>query len=102
MIYKVQEMVERLHMRYDCDVTGLPTAAGVMMLDAADLLCELRDELAAARAEVEQARQYAHDLAVAMHRHSYEHVPQWQPLPDLLGLITQIDNMAAGRRQDKP
>jgi hypothetical protein len=39
---------------------------------------------------------YARNLAVSMHRNHYADVKQWRPLPDVLGLLTQIDNMTAG------
>ncbi len=41
------------------------------------------------------ALDYARALAVALHDKHYPQVVQWEPLPDLLGLLTQIDNMAA-------
>ena len=40
---------------------------------------------------------YARSLAVGMWEHYYKaEAPNWEPLPDLLGLLTQIDNMVAG------
>lgn len=35
----------------------------------------------------------ATDIAVALHRDHFVHVPQWRPLEDLRGVISQIDNM---------
>jgi hypothetical protein len=40
---------------------------------------------------------YAYRLAWALWEKHYKiDAPDWKPLPDLLGLLTQIDNMAAG------
>jgi hypothetical protein len=39
---------------------------------------------------------YALTLAEAIHRKHFPEVTQWKPLPDLLGLLTQIDNMTSG------
>jgi hypothetical protein len=43
-----------------------------------------------------QAKIYATTLAIAMHAKYYPEVTQWKPLPDTLGLLTQIDNMVSG------
>ena len=43
-----------------------------------------------------QAKNYATTLAIAIHAKHYADVKQWKPLPDLLGLLTQIDNMTSG------
>ena len=50
-----------------------------------------------------QAKNYATTLAIKIHAKHYAEVKQWQPLPDMLGLLTQIDNMTCGlvRRTDK-
>lgn len=47
---------------------------------------------------------YASRLAVALwEKHYKDTAPQWKPLPDLLGVLTQIDNMTAGLiRQPEP
>lgn len=44
----------------------------------------------------EHAHRWATELAAAMARKFYPEVPQWRPLPDLLGVITQIDHMVTG------
>ena len=50
-----------------------------------------------------QAKNYATTLAIALHAMHYPEVTQWKPLPDTLGLLTQIDNMTASlTRRDKP
>lgn len=39
---------------------------------------------------------YATNLAIALwERHWKADAPDWKPLPDLLGVLTQIDNMSA-------
>lgn len=57
-------------------------------------IAQLEADLAAAQA-------YATTFAVSIHKQHYaEDAPNWQPLPDLVGLPTQIDNMYAGLRND--
>lgn len=57
---------------------------------------EAADEIERLRRERDEATRYAENLAVALSRH-FPHVPQWKPLTgDLIGLLTQIDNMTAG------
>lgn len=48
----------------------------------------------------EQAYQYALTLADALMAKHYPDNKDWQPLGDLTGLLTQIDNMAAGKMPD--
>lgn len=48
-----------------------------------------------AEAERDEATSYAKNLAEGLHRKHYAEVTQWKPLDDLLGLLTQIDNMTA-------
>lgn len=43
-----------------------------------------------------KARNYAKTLAIALHAKHFPEVTQWKPLPDTLGLLTQIDNMVSG------
>ncbi len=48
-----------------------------------------------------QATREARRLAETIWRRRYrESAPQWKPLPDCVGLITQIDNMCAGLLED--
>ncbi|ARO14399.1 hypothetical protein BVG79_01053 [Ketogulonicigenium robustum] len=62
--------------------------------DAARLALSQRDT---ARAETGRAKEYATSLAVCLHKTHYEtDAPDWQPFEDLLGVLTQIDNMTAG------
>lgn len=48
--------------------------------------------------EIERAASYAEHLACAIwERHYKDDAPHWKPLSgDVLGLLTQIDNMTAG------
>jgi len=63
-------------------------------VDQAKCIAQLSADLAAAQS-------YATTLAVSMHKQHYaEDAPNWQPLPDLVGLLTQIDNMYTGLRND--
>jgi hypothetical protein len=43
-----------------------------------------------------QALGYATRLAEAIARKHYPEVPQFRVLPDLMGILTQIDNMTSG------
>lgn len=56
----------------------------------------LTAHLDALKEENEVAYREARGLAVAMHRSYYWEVTQWQPLEDLRGVISQIDNMTTG------
>lgn len=51
---------------------------------------------AAAPANSEQAHRWATELATNMARKFYPDVPQFEVLPDLVGVISQIDNMTTG------
>jgi hypothetical protein len=57
---------------------------------------EAADEIERLLEEQQKATLYAESLAVALSRH-FPHVPQWRPFTgDLIGLLTQIDNMTTG------
>jgi len=47
-------------------------------------------------AERERSMGYATTLATDIHAKHFPEVTQWKPLPDTLGLLTQIDNMTCG------
>jgi hypothetical protein len=47
-------------------------------------------------AQLAEAARYATSLAVYLRDKFYPEVTQWQPLNDLLGVLSQIDNMIAG------
>lgn len=54
-------------------------------------------EVLCAAAEAEESLGYATRLAQSLwEQHWKAAAPQWKPLPDLLGVLTQIDNMTAG------
>jgi hypothetical protein len=57
-------------------------------------------KVALAQPEQEQepvAHYYAKHLAIAIwEKHYKDTAPDWRPLPDLMGVLTQIDNMAVG------
>ena len=65
--------------------------------EAAKWIRQAADRIAELRAEIDEARSYASHLATTMAAHDGA-IEDWRPLPDLIGLLTQIDNMAAGRR----
>ena len=44
----------------------------------------------------DQPLRYATDLAIYLAKKFYPDVTQWRPLDDLVGVLTQIDNMVAG------
>lgn len=48
------------------------------------------------RSDEELANYQLRQLATYMAREFYPEVPQWRPLDDTLGLISQIDNMVTG------
>ena len=66
--------------------------------DCRTCACAERNRL---RLRLEEATMYARMLAVNMHARNYPEVPQWRPLRELMGLLTQIDNMTAGLRIDE-
>jgi len=43
--------------------------------------------------DYKEALAYAETLAMRIHQKHYSHITTWRPLPDLVGLLTQIDNM---------
>lgn len=47
--------------------------------------------------QLAEAQGYATRLATSLwDKHWKQDAPEWQPLPDLIGLLTQIDNACAG------
>jgi hypothetical protein len=46
--------------------------------------------------EMEEALKYATGLACSLAIKHYSELHQWKPLPDLIGVLTQIDNMTTG------
>ena len=69
-------------------------------LDVSPILAgEAEEALRAALAQQDEpnAHGYASRLAVAIwEKHYKDAAPQWKPLDDLMGVLTQIDNMTSG------
>lgn len=59
-----------------------------------------RPEIKAMAQELLDARREALILARALHEQEYSHVSEWVPDEDVVGLILQISNMAAGLRDE--
>jgi len=88
-------VVDDFNQRLIDRTTGFMQTLGQQALEIASLKQE-RDEF---RKIVFDSHREAHDLAIAMHRNYYmETAPHWEPLPEVPGLISQIDNMYAGVR----
>lgn len=51
------------------------------------------------KTELEQATYELRKLAVFMAKEFYPEVPQWSPLDDAVGLVSQIDNMVTGLKR---
>lgn len=51
-------------------------------------------EIERLKSDAERVNTYAKNLAISMHRKHFSHVTQWEPLPDTIGLITQIESMS--------
>lgn len=51
------------------------------------------------REREQRTASYATALAFSLHAQHFSEVTQWKPLPDTLGLLTQIDNMVVGLRE---
>jgi len=64
--------------------------------DAAPAVSEPAERNSAGETPTEHAHRWATELAVNMAKKFFPEVTQWKPLPDLLGVITQIDNMTCG------
>lgn len=56
---------------------------------------------AAGETPTQHAHRWATELAISMARKLYPEVQQFEPLPDLLGVITQIDNMVTGLQRKR-
>ena len=83
-------------------VTDEETANHISILfrRAGSEIAALQSDLAAVKAEQDAVFKEAHFLATAIHRKHYHEVTQWKPLDYTAGLISQIDNMAAGLSLD--
>ena len=60
--------------------------------DRATLLLALTE----AQERAERATAYTRDLAIAITRKHYPENTAWEPLSDLIGILTQIDNATTG------
>lgn len=68
-------------------------------LEKIDAITKERDE---ARAEITTAKQEVLGLVTSIWKKEHQsEAPHWQPLPDLQGLISQLDNMYAGMRTQR-
>jgi hypothetical protein len=100
----VRDLVERLRSTAEDDLRAIARDASTMKLMTepaelnrwAHLVEEAADTLSRLLEENLAATGYALRLAQAIHAKHYAGNPTWEPLPDLLGLLTQIDNMSAG------
>ena len=63
-------------------------------LEAAEALRKQHDEIERLKADADRVNSCAKNLAIAMHRKNFSNITQWEPLPDTMGLISQIDNMS--------
>ena len=61
---------------------------------ATKMLLQQRAEIERLEADAKRVNSCAKNLAIAMHGQHFSHVTQWEPLPDTMGLISQIDNMS--------
>jgi hypothetical protein len=60
-------------------------------------LNEAAASLTSLQAKLDDATSYAERLAVSLHaKHYQQDAPNWKPLPDLYGILTQLDNMSTG------
>lgn len=96
-----EEIIADLHALYDSEmITENDSGDALIRLDAA--VCaveeaEQRHTTPPAAQRQPDAYGYAKRLAVAIWEQHYKDVaPQWNPLDDLMGVLTQIDNMTAG------
>ena len=67
---------------------------------AAILLRRQHAEIERLKADADRVNSCAKNLAIAMHRKNFSNITQWEPLPDTMGLISQIDNMSCWTRDD--
>ncbi len=57
---------------------------------------QIINELRKVKKEKYEAKEYARNLAIVIHKKFYSEVTAWDPYDDLLGLLTQIDDMCSG------
>jgi len=70
--------------------------------EAADALESLTDTRGEDMRELEQGKDELRRLIESIWRAEYRHTaPEWKALPDLVGMVTQVDNMYAGVRSQR-
>jgi len=60
---------------------------------------EQEAQIAALQTELAEAENYATNLANVLYEKHWSHQTEWELLPNLIGVLTQIDNMTAGLSQ---
>jgi len=60
---------------------------------------EQEAQIAALQTELAEAENYATNLANVLYEKHWSHQAEWELLPNLIGVLTQIDNMTAGLSQ---
>ena len=68
----------------------IPIAGGL----AVEALRRQHAEIERLKSDAERVNTYAKNLAISTHRKHFSHITQWEPLPDTIGLITQIESMS--------
>lgn len=75
---------------------GQVSAAATQAFAQADIEKRINSVLdpsyASSQAEIESAKTYLRSLLTSFVKEHCDPVPEWAPLPDLLGMLTQIDN----------
>ena len=70
------------------------SCSSFVKLEAAAMLRRQHAEIERLKADADRVNSCAKNLAIAMHRKNFSNITQWEPLPDTMGLISQIDNMS--------
>lgn len=95
LIEAVNQALEALE-----NIDGIDTETECVTIDVDDVITALRTAIE--QAETAQGQQpdaygYAKRIAEAIWKKHYQSTaPQWEPLDDLVGVLTQIDNMTSG------
>src|SRR5690606_35207528 len=88
-----EKLIERLRYGIRDIETGEPLDEGAFAHVTVD---DIREVIAALASEC-AAHSYATRLLVSlMEKHYPDRHPDWSPLPDLMGVLTQIDNLSTG------
>lgn len=93
----IPAFIRRLVRRYETEGVGEWRYAAEVIEQQGAELSSLRARVAELEDREEKTRLYADRLAVNIKlKHFSDRVPDWQPLPDTLGILTQIDSMTTG------